>query len=129
MLKKQSDLFWLKEIHSQILQQALNDLDLAFQNFFRGLKQKVKIGYPHFKCKGMKDSFRYPQGVKIADSKVYLPKIGWLKYIESRKEQGEIKQTTEIKEGKYWYVSFSCEYEKELLKPTLDPEKKIGIDL
>jgi putative transposase len=95
-----------KEIHSQVLQQALNDLDLAFQNFLRGLKEKIKIGYPRFKCRGIRDSFRYPQGVKIADSKVYLPKIGYVRFIESRNVDGVIKQTTVLKEGKFWYVSY-----------------------
>ena len=46
ILKKRSETTWLKEAHSQVLQQALKDLDQAYQNFFgkRG-------GYPHFKSK------------------------------------------------------------------------------
>ena len=128
-LKQQKDLLWLKKVHSQVLQQALSDLDKAYQNFFRGLKQKVKIGFPKFKCKGVKDSFRYPQGVKVSNSKVYLPKIGFVRFRESRMIEGVIKQTTIIKEGEYWYVSFACEIEKEKPNPNLNRDKIVGIDL
>ncbi len=128
-LKKQTELSWLKEVHSQILQQALHDLDKAYQNFFRGLKTKEKIGYPRFKCKGMKDSFRYPEGIKVKEGKVYLPKIGHVKFKESRKIEGSIKQATVLREGKYWYISFSCEIEKEVPKVQLKKDNAAGIDL
>ena len=111
------------------MQQSLSDLDTAFQNFFRGLKQKAKIGYPRFKCKGVRDSFRYPQGVKVLNSKVFLPKIGWIKFRESRKIEGIIKQTTIVKEGDNWYVSFALEIEKDEIKPKININKVVGIDL
>jgi putative transposase len=128
LLKKDPKLSWLKKIHSQVLQQALADLDRAFLNFFRGLKNKEKIGYPRFKCKGVRDSFRYPQGVKVQDNKVYLPKIGWVRFRKSREIEGVIKQTTISREGDKWYVTFSCEIEKEIPHPIIDPKNKVGID-
>jgi len=76
-LKKAEETSWLKDVHSQVLQQALKDLDFAFQHFFRRVRSKEeKPGYPRFKRKGDKESFRYPQGVKIEGNHVYLPKIG-----------------------------------------------------
>src|SRR5271167_324518 len=63
-LKKEEGTAWLKDIHSQVLQQALKNLDFAFQNFFQNVKTGKKPGFPRFKCKGIRDSFRYPQGVK-----------------------------------------------------------------
>jgi len=128
-LKKQEDLSWLKEIHSQVLQQALSDLDKSFQNFFRGLKQKVKIGFPRFKCKGVRDSFRYPQGVKVLNNKAYLPKIGWVKFKKSREVEGRVKQTTIVKEGDHWFVSFALEIEKDKPQPKININKVVGIDL
>ncbi len=127
VLKKREELAWLKKIHSQVLQQGLCDLDRAFSNFFSGIKNGV--GYPHFKCKGIRDSFRYPQGVEVKDNKVYLPKIGWIKFKKSRDIEGIIKQTTVLKEGEKWYVSFSTEIEKEAPKVIIKEEKAIGIDL
>jgi len=48
LLKKQENLAWLAKIHSQVLQQALNDVDRAFLNFFNGLRNKTNVGYPRF---------------------------------------------------------------------------------
>ncbi len=121
---------WLKEIHSQVLQQSLKDLDSAFKNFFRNVKEGKKPGFPRFKKKGMRDSFRYPQGVRVEGSQAYLPKIGWVKFRKSREIQGTIKETTLILEGNYWHISFSCEFEipDPVLAP-IDENRAVGIDL
>ncbi len=52
LLKEQPDTSWLSEIHSQVLQQSLKDLDRSFQNFFRKIKKKETPDYPKFKKKG-----------------------------------------------------------------------------
>jgi putative transposase len=46
---------------SQVLQQSLKDLDSAYRHFFLRVKKGEKPGFPRFKKKGLKDSFRYPQ--------------------------------------------------------------------
>src|ERR1700686_1272514 len=64
---------WLMEIHSQVLQQGLKDLDKAFKNFFEKRAER-----PAPKKKGKcSDSFRFPQGFKIEEghNRIYLPKI------------------------------------------------------
>ena len=127
-LKKKEETEWLSDVHSQILQQALGDLDLAMKAFFERVKRKEKAGYPHFRCRGQHDSFRYPQGFKVEATKVYLPKIGWIRFRKSREIEGTIKQVTAIREGGHWYVCFST----ELILP--DPVSShapsvIGIDL
>lgn len=127
-LKAQEETTWLKDVHSQVLQQSLNDLDMAFYHFFRRIKNRETPGYPRFKCKDEKDSFRYPQGVKVDQDRVYLPKIGWVRFRKSREIRGEIRQTTVILEGGNWYVSFSCEWEEEA-KSITHPNDIAGIDL
>ncbi len=112
-LKGEEATSWLKEIHSQVLQQALKNLDTAFQNFFQNIKSGRKPGFPRFKCKGVRDSFRYPQGIKLNEDNVYLPKIGWVKFRKSRDIEGEIKQTTILREEDHWYVAFSTKREVE----------------
>lgn len=130
LLKEVPETSWLTEIHSQVLQQGLKDLDRAFQNFFRRVRRGEKPGYPKFKKKGINESFRFPQGVKVEDSKVFFPKIGWVKFRKSREIQGEINETTILQEGSDWYVSFSCQWEKESPKPAdIDEERAIGIDV
>ncbi|MFZ0565034.1 MAG: transposase, partial [Chlamydiales bacterium] len=117
----------LKDIHSQVLQQALHDLKEAFDHFFRRVKNKETPGYPQFRCKGKNDSFRYPRGVKVEKEYAWLPKIGWVRMRKSREIEGKIKQTTVIKEGKYWYGCFACEIEKE--NALLQTGDTIGIDV
>ena len=72
---------WLKESPSQALQQSLKDLDRAYQNFFA-----QHAAFPKFKKKGQQESFRFPQGFKIdqPNSRIFLPKLGWMRYRNSR---------------------------------------------
>jgi putative transposase len=67
---------WLKEVNSQSLQQANKNLEDAYQRFFSGLAE-----YPTKKKKRFDNSFKVPQHYKISltTSKIYLPKIGWIK--------------------------------------------------
>lgn len=51
---------FLKEVHSQTLQQTLKHLSTAFQSFFAHTSR-----FPRFKKRGISDSFRYPQGFKV----------------------------------------------------------------
>jgi putative transposase len=129
-LKNQEATVWLKTIHSQVLQQALKNLDAAFQNFFQNIKSGKKPGFPRFKCKGIRDSFRYPQGVKLEEENVYLPKIGWVKFRKSREIEGEIKQTTIRREAEHWYVAFSTAIEAPDPAPvSIQEERAVGIDV
>lgn len=128
-LKKTPETSWLKETHSQILQQALKDLDKAFQHFFRRLKGKEKPGFPKFKKKGDKDSFRYPQGFKFASGKIFLPKIGWIKYYDSRPIEGIVKQVTVKREADSWNIHVVCEIQVKVSRPLASVENSVGIDL
>ena len=60
-----------KHIHSQVLQNVIERVDLAFKGFFRRVKAGQKAGYPRFKGKGRYDSFTFPQagttGVKLQE--------------------------------------------------------------
>lgn len=122
--KKREETEFLKETHSQILQQTLKDLDRAYRNFFA-----KRAAFPKFKKKGIHDAFRYPQGFKLDEenSRIFLPKIGWIRYRNSRKVEGEAKQVTvSISAGK-WYVSIQTE--REVKEPKHPSESVIGIDM
>ena len=83
-----NELPWLKDCQAQVLQQSIKDLESAFKNFF------VKHSdFPRFKCKGEKESFRFPQKCKLEqnNNRIYLPKIGWVRYRNSRNVIGKIK--------------------------------------
>ncbi|SIO32542.1 RNA-guided endonuclease InsQ/TnpB family protein [Nitrosomonas cryotolerans] len=125
--KSSEDYGFLKTVHSQPLQQALKNLEKAFKDGF-DKKQPLKR-IPKFKKKGLSDSFRYPQGFKLEQesSKVFLPKIGWVKYRNSRQVIGDVKNMTISRKGSYWYVSIQTEYETELKRHS--STSMIGVDM
>ncbi|MGK7917895.1 MAG: RNA-guided endonuclease InsQ/TnpB family protein, partial [Prochloraceae cyanobacterium] len=103
------ELFFLKETHSQPLQQTLMQLDRAIKDGFNKTSAKQ---FPRFKKKGQKDSFRYPQGFKIdqRNSRLFLPKIGWVSYINSQEIYGIPRNITIDKRGARWFASIQVEY-------------------
>ena len=46
-LKKQEETKWLNDVSSIALQQTLQNLQEAYNNFFRGLKKKQDVGFPN----------------------------------------------------------------------------------
>ena len=128
-LWKQSDEYgFLKDLPSQVLQQKLMDLDKAFKDAFDKNQPFKRI--PVFKRKGQSvDSIRYPQGFKIDQqaNKVFLPKIGWVRYRNSRKIVGTPKNVTVSRKGKHWYASIQVEYETPEM--THKSTSAIGIDM
>ncbi|WP_367401234.1 RNA-guided endonuclease InsQ/TnpB family protein [Gallibacterium salpingitidis] len=117
------DFSFLKECHSQVLQQSLKDLESAYRNFF-----SKRSNFPKFKKKGVKDSFRYPQGCKIEqeNDRLYLPKIGWVRYRNSRKILGDIKNVTVSKKCGRFFVSIQTEFEQKIPQ---HQGSEIGIDM
>ena len=121
--KWKQDADWLKDCHSQVLQQSMKNLSQALMNFSAG-----RVNFPRFKTKGRKDSCRFPQGIKLdgGNNRIYLPKIGWVRYHNSRTLIGTIKNVTVTAKCDKWYVSIQTEYEQEKPEHTgID----IGIDL
>ena len=114
---------WLNETPSQALQQALKNLERAYKNFF-----EKRADFPRFKKKGQSDSFRYPQGVKLdqGNSRVFLPKLGWLRYRNSRDVLGEVKNVTVSQSCGKWFVSIQTE--REVDQP-LPQGEAVGIDM
>lgn len=114
---------WLKNCHSQVLQQSIKDLDKAFENFFA-----KRSNFPKFKRKGEKDSFRFPQGCKLEqqNNRIYFPKIGWVRYRNSRNVLDIIKNVTISQKCGKWYVSIQTEFEQETPQPK---GGEIGIDM
>ena len=122
--KKEDVMAFLKDAHSQILQQALRNLDKAYLNFF---EKRAKL--PKFKKKGLNDSFSYPQGFKIDEnnSRIYLPKIGWIRYVKHRRISGIPKNVTVSQSCGQWYVSIQTE--RVIAEPVHQSQSEVGIDL
>lgn len=95
---------WLKEAPVHPLQHALKDLEKAYKNFF-----EKRTDFPRFKRKGQTDSFRYPDPKQIkfdqANSRIFLPKLGWLRYRNSREALGDLRNVTVSLSGGKWFAS------------------------
>lgn len=117
---------WLSDAPCHSLQHALKDLDRAFKNFFA-----KRANFPRFKRKGQGSSFRYPDPTQIKldqnNSRIFLPKLGWIHYRKSREVIGELRNVTIKKRGEKWFISIQTE--REVTRPTQAPTTAIGIDV
>ncbi len=115
---------WLKESPSQSLQQSLKDLERAYKNFFQ-----KRAAFPRFKKRGQNDTFRYPQGVKLDqdNSRIFLPKLGWIHYRNSREVTGVVKNVIVSQSCGKWYVSIQTEY--EVTEPKHKSTSMVGLDV
>lgn len=97
---------WLKEADSVALQQSLRDLGKAYGNFFRA---PGKVGFPRFKSKRARQSYRTNKAEVIDSRHVKLPKLGIVKARVSRMPEGRILSATvkQVPSGKY-FVSLCC---------------------
>lgn len=120
---------WLTEVNAQSLQQAISNLDSAFNAFFKG-----NSDFPKFKKKTSRQSFRVPQKVLVDFDKntLSLPKFKeGIDIVLHRKFTGTIKQATisRAPTGKY-FASILVETGEEVKKLAKIKEKTtIGIDL
>ena len=128
-LKRDPQTQWLKDAPAQILQQSVKDAMLAIDRFFKGKKKNKKDGFPKFRKKFVHDSFRYPQHISTNCNYVWLPKVGWVKFIKSREIEGTIKQAVVKREGNHWNISLACEIQQEVVPVKPKEERVVGIDV
>ncbi|MGK7919454.1 MAG: RNA-guided endonuclease InsQ/TnpB family protein [Trichodesmium sp.] len=125
-----------KLIHSQVLQDCIKRVKLAFDRWWKADKNGQKSGKPRFKGKGRYRSFTYPQIKQdcIQENKINLPKIGNIKFIQHRPlpDGFKIKTVTISRKADGYYVTLSLE-EKSVpaltseVEPTL--KNTLGIDM
>ncbi|MFS8118715.1 MAG: RNA-guided endonuclease InsQ/TnpB family protein [Microcoleus sp.] len=119
---------WYAGVDSTVLQQNIKRLDTAYKNFFEGR------GFPKFKNRSNFTSFTCVMGIKLQGNKIYLPKLGWMRFYNSRPIPNgfTIKACTVRKRQNGWYISLRIEdksvpeYSAKLLN---NNPKVIGCDL
>ena len=128
---------FLKDVDSCSLRNASNDLECAYDHFFK------QGGFPKFKAKGVKDSYKTNNVVSTYKEKVYnsieldlekrlvkLPKLKWVKikgYRNKESINGRIRSAIIRKDAERYYVSILVE--EDVYKPMFTPQSIIGIDL
>jgi putative transposase len=126
LTKLRAEFDWIAAVHSTPLTYALRDLDSAFSAFFAG-----RGSFPTPRCKGVHESFRFKgsqTGIrKLSErwSAVRVPKIGWVKFRDTRPVAGGVRNMLVKHSADGWHVVFSCEIEHEA-EPSLLPA--VGID-
>ena len=125
------ELVWLKEVASTPLQQSLKDLNQAYKNFFdscKGKRKGTKVKQPKFKSRKSRQSARFVgENYKIGQDKIYLPKVGKIKIVWSRKLPNKPTSLTIIKDSaNRYFASFVVDISPENLPKT---DSSIGIDL
>ena len=124
-LRSQEDTKWLSDGDSMALQEAVKDLNKAYQNFFRKNNR-----FPKFHSKRGKQSYRtrnQDNGIRLEGNTVRIPKVGYVKYKGLKPFAGRILNATVSlsNSGKY-YISL-CVEEETVLKG--NNGGKIGIDV
>jgi len=118
-----------KQVHSQVLQDALRRLDSAYQRFFSG-----EAGYPRFKNWDHYTSLTYPQVDNVkktfsTPSSIYLSKIGFVKMETHREFPTNVVTRVNVKYyGGKWYANLTAEI-PDVVVPSEAPGKAVGIDV
>lgn len=120
---------WLREVDKWSLDNAVINLDSAYQKFFREHK-----GFPKFKSKkNHRKSYKTNCNISnieinFDNRHIKLPKLKWVRARGLRKFEGRIKSATisQTPSGKYYC---SVLVEQEDCKPLSKTNDNIGIDL
>ena len=124
-----AEVAWLKAVPVHTLQQALRDLDRAYQTWWAG---RAKAPTP--RRKGLNDSFRFPDPVSLAvertgasSGRVKLPKLGWVGLRGWTALPGAIRTITVSRRAGHWFAAVQCE--REVVEPAPSILPPVGIDL
>jgi putative transposase len=119
---------WLANPPSHTLQQTAVDLSASL------LAVKDSAGFPKLQRKGRcTESFRENDPAQFRvdqkNSRIKIPKLGWVRYHNSRTFEGTPKTLTVLRRGGRWFVSIQIE-RPEPAEPPVHPyaDRSVGID-
>ena len=133
---KQTELLWMYHVSKCAPQEALRNVDKAYDNFFRKvklkkqLKHKGKLGFPKFKKKNKGiGSFRLTGAIKVFPNAIQLPRLGKLRFKEHEylPTDVHILSATVSEQAGRWFVSIQVEEERA--EQTNTATTAIGVDL
>lgn len=118
---------WLNEAYSTSLQLSVRRLGEGFTNFFRGIS-----GHPKFKTKKNIQKCEYIH-ISVFDSYIKIPKIGNIKYINSRNipDNATVKSAViSLNKIGYFNISILLQFDiEEPKKKEIKSDTTIGVDL
>jgi putative transposase len=117
-------------VFSQTMQVVCDDVDKAFQAFFRRVKAGNTPGYPRFKGNYHFDSFgfkQYGSGIKVDGRRLKVFGVGRVRVGWDRPLEGKVKNVRIRRTAGKWYACLCCELPDPVpLEPT---GQQVGIDL
>ena len=127
---KATDFPWMYEVSKCAPQEALRNLDRAFDNFFRRCRSgAARKGFPRFKSrKRGVGSFSLTGAIHVEDGAVRLPRLGRLRLKERSylPAGAKILRATVSERAGRWFVSVLVEEDVTL---PLASDRAIGVDV
>jgi len=127
---------WYKDVYSQVLQDCVKRVRLAFERYLKGDINGNRSGKPRFKNQNRYRTFTFPsvKNENLVGNTIKLPKLGILKFIKSRDipDGFKLKTVSITRKADGYYVSFSVEDKSvpEFHPDTVPTEENsLGIDL
>jgi len=119
---------WLRDVPVHPLQQAIKDLDRAYQNWWAGRAQT-----PTPRRKFINDAMRFSDPATFDFHRisrhwgeVKLPKLGWVRLRWDRAIPGEVKNITVARRAGIWTVA--AQYERDVADPLPSILPAVGVD-
>lgn len=127
--KRDPETSWLAQVDSMALQQSIRDLDRAYKNFFRRVREGGKPGFPKFKSRRhARQSYRTNGGKVLDRNHIALPKLGTVRAKVSRPLQGRFMSiTVSLDAAGRYFATFLCT--DVPAKNTTATDREVGIDL
>jgi putative transposase len=126
LTKLRSAYEWIAAVPQQCQTYVLRDVEVAFKKFFEGLS-----GYPKFRKRGRSESIKfigrevYTIPISRKWSYVKIPKIGLVKFRDTRDLRGKICEASITHSSSGWHISFICKIEIDAVGNILP---SVGID-
>lgn len=122
---------WLADVSAVALQQSVQDLGIAFKNFFdsrTGKRRGRRIGFPRFKKRDNRQTARLTKrGFSLQKNKLFIAKLGLFKVKWSRLLPAKPSSVTIIKNrANQYFASFVVEVGQADVEPI---HRSIGVDL
>jgi len=121
---------WPSDMNYASQEMVLQRLNLAFEAFFRRVRQGEAPGFPRFKSKQRYHtlSWRWDQGgAKVVAGRLRIQGVGQIKVKWHRDLPGDVRQTRITRRNGRWYVAFTVRTEKPKSPPATGQE--VGVDL
>ena len=129
---KKSNAPWIVNYPYTISAEEFDHVDVAYQNFFRRIKQgSDKPGFPRFKSRHRdKQSFTLRGNITVEDNRIRLPKMGWVRLAEAGyipTEDVKILFVVISRTADDWFVS--VQVEQEIPDPQPAQGAPLGVDM